>query len=643
MFFTNGGAEGGTPIWLLLGTIYIALILEGKLKVIMLVSEAVIIIGCWILGYYGYVDKISYTQGQNYFDSIAGLFIISGVIYAMISFQSTLNKREEEQKNVQRLFAQTATALVNAIDAKDRYTHGHSGRVAAYSQKIAQLAGKTPAECDEIYYVALLHDVGKIGIPEYIINKEDKLTDEEYEVVKQHSALGAQILQSITEFPYISIGAHFHHERYDGKGYPKGLKGNDIPEIARIISVADAYDAMTSKRSYRDAIPQEKVREELIEGNGTQFDPEFTNIMLHLIDLDTEFEMKEREEIRDLSGKDGIVIGKHRSDVTEGILVTPNMTSIKLKVSNDKNSPGHIMKPSMILFDSIDGRYHNLENDREAVLYYEYAEIQFDGQIDDRGVRKTETKISGSGDHTLTLSQYIIEAVKYNDHAKIKIISKDKAIEMILALPDSTRYIYIGLTGEYCHISNVNITKSDVAIGADHIPRIAEEISYINVPAGDIPNVQVDGYRSDLTKGIPIKDGMTITFHAQSLPTARLVWHCPSYVIFSSDDGTVKGGNYMEFSLVRLDGETWEGENLAENELIVDRHNSEGWDSWKKFNKDGFECTVRFTRDGGHIVSSTENAGISIRNITDVKVVTDEIYVALSGDQCALTNIRING
>ena len=222
------------------------------------------------------------------------------------------------------------------------------------------------------------------------------------------------------------------------------------------------------------------------------------------------------------------------------------------------------------------------------------------------------------------------------------IISRDKSFETILALPDSTRYVYMGLTGEHCHISDVSIKKSEDSIGAGEIPRIAEEISFINVPAGDIPNVQVDGYRTDSTEGIPIVDGMSISFHAMSLPTARLVWHCPSYVVFSSIDGSVNGYDYKEYSLVRLDGETWEGENLAENELIVDRQNFEGWDSWKKFNLAGYDCTVKFYRSGNRIISNTENAGISIRNITDIKVEASEVYVALSGDQCALTNIRIN-
>lgn len=249
------------------------------------------------------------------------------------------------------LFEQTATALVNAIDAKDKYTHGHSARVAEYSRKIAELYGKNEEECNEVYFSALLHDVGKIGIPGRIINKDGRLTDEEYEVIKQHPVIGENILSSISEYPYLSIGAHYHHERYDGKGYPRGLKGEDIPEIARIVAVADAYDAMTSKRSYRDAIPQSKVREEIIKGSGSQFDPTFARIMQHVIDLDTEYDLREREEVKELAGRDELNCGEYRSSVSEGIFVTPNKITISLRFTPEENDNGK-SEPALLLFDS---------------------------------------------------------------------------------------------------------------------------------------------------------------------------------------------------------------------------------------------------------------------------------------------------
>jgi putative two-component system response regulator len=140
----------------------------------------------------------------------------------------------------------------------------------------------------------MLHDIGKIGIPNEIINKTGKLTDEEYEIIKTHPSIGGDILSNISEIPNIAIGARWHHERYDGKGYPDGLKGKNIPELARIIGVADAYDAMTSKRSYRDVLSQEIVRLEIKKGKGTQFDPVFAEIMLEMIDEDKNYDMHEK-------------------------------------------------------------------------------------------------------------------------------------------------------------------------------------------------------------------------------------------------------------------------------------------------------------------------------------------------------------
>ena len=137
-------------------------------------------------------------------------------------------------------------------------------------------------------------NIGKIGIPNSIINKPAKLTAEEYEEIKKHSSLGAEILENIKEMPSLSTGAKWHHERYGGGGYPDGIHGEDIPEQARIIAVADAYDAMTSRRSYRDPLPQEVVREEIIKGKGTQFDPVFADIMLGMMDEDKAYDMREK-------------------------------------------------------------------------------------------------------------------------------------------------------------------------------------------------------------------------------------------------------------------------------------------------------------------------------------------------------------
>ena len=195
-----------------------------------------------------------------------------------------------------RITTETAQALASAIDAKDKYTHGHSTRVAEYSRKIARLAGKSETECHYIYIAALLHDVGKIGIPNSIINKKGNLTDEEFSTIKKHPVIGKEILGNIKQTPYITDGAYYHHERYDGKGYPEALVGEAIPDIGRIITVADAYDAMTSKRSYRNPLSQEVARSEIEKGLGTQFDPNYGRIMIQMIDEDKEYKMREESE-----------------------------------------------------------------------------------------------------------------------------------------------------------------------------------------------------------------------------------------------------------------------------------------------------------------------------------------------------------
>ena len=144
--------------------------------------------------------------------------------------------------------------------------------------------------------IGLLHDIGKIGIPDAVINKPSALTDEEYKIIKQHPVMGAKILSNITEKPELSSGARWHHEKYGGGGYPDGISGEEIPEKARIIAVADAYDAMTSNRSYRKPLPQETVYEEIKKGSGTQFDPQFAEIMLQMINEDKDYSMREVTE-----------------------------------------------------------------------------------------------------------------------------------------------------------------------------------------------------------------------------------------------------------------------------------------------------------------------------------------------------------
>ena len=513
----------------------------------------------------------------------------------------------EQKEREQKLLQELIESYAQVVDAKDPYTNGHSSRVAEYAVKIAELVGKNDEECQQIYFTALLHDVGKVGIPDAIINKPGKLTEEEFNIIKQHPEKGNRILSQIDEFSYLSVGAHFHHERYDGNGYPNGLKGKEIPEIARIIACADAYDAMTSRRSYRDPIPQHIVREEFVKGIGTQFDPEFARTMLHLIDLDAEYAMKDRGENKELRDNNQLLLTYHRSAITPGILLSNSLTTVKVTV----------------------------------MLDFEYGEIWFGGRHSVAGARKMESTTEEG--YNASKGKYTIEAARIKDHAIVRIKgSNGKEFETIVALPDSSRFVYLGLTGEHCLITDIDITKSEDELPESYIPRIAEKITYIDGPEGDIPNVEMDGYRTDSTKGILLKDSLTISFHTMSLPTARLVWHCPFISIFSSGDGTIGGKNFRELTLMILYGECWEGDPACSMELKVTKTSDfEDWTTWKEYNHTGYDVTVNIVREGNKIHTTTTNGGISVHATTVMSAEIDPIYVALTGDQCAITNIRI--
>ena len=191
---------------------------------------------------------------------------------------------EERAKKIEEMSFQTIQTLANAIDAKDPYTKGHSTRVSRYSVLIAEALGWEPERVTDLRYAALLHDIGKIGVPDSILNKPRKLTEVEYGIIKSHTTMGGEILRDRTMIRCAEDVARSHHERYDGRGYPSGLKGMEISEEARIVAVADAFDAMSSNRIYRKACDPEYIRKELEEGRGGQFDPEYAGVFLKLLD-----------------------------------------------------------------------------------------------------------------------------------------------------------------------------------------------------------------------------------------------------------------------------------------------------------------------------------------------------------------------
>ncbi|MBP3868967.1 MAG: diguanylate cyclase [Solobacterium sp.] len=212
---------------------------------------------------------------------------------------------QEKSRQISEMAVQTITTIANTIDAKDEYTEGHSNRVAQYSRMLAKKLGKSDEEADEIYNIALLHDIGKIGVPDSILNKPGKLTEEEFKMIKQHPSIGGKILKDVKSFPNLEVGARYHHERFDGRGYPEGLAGEDIPEIARIICVADSFDAMNSNRVYRRHFTREYIRSELERCQGSQFDPAVAQAMLELMDEEALDEVDQRETLLSIDADNG--------------------------------------------------------------------------------------------------------------------------------------------------------------------------------------------------------------------------------------------------------------------------------------------------------------------------------------------------
>ncbi len=214
-------------------------------------------------------------------------------------------KQEKEIQHIRdqvRMSNETILSIANAVEARDKRTGRHSFRVAVYSMLIAAELGFDDEELENIRQIGLLHDIGKIGVPDSILNKPDKLTTKEYSIMKTHVDIGGEILKDFTSIKNVADGAKYHHERYDGKGYSTGLKGEEIPLTARIIGLADAFDAMTSKRVYRPAMKMDKVIQELKDGSGTQFDPKLVEILLELLNsgrLDVSEIKKQSEEIEE--------------------------------------------------------------------------------------------------------------------------------------------------------------------------------------------------------------------------------------------------------------------------------------------------------------------------------------------------------
>lgn len=234
------------------------------------------------------IKKLSiqaYCEKEDKFDQL--LLLIESAFKSIEQMQTIKEINEElkdSKEKIEKAYLETIQMLRYTVEAKDSYTRGHSDRVSAYSVLIGEELGLYDKDLITLKVGGLFHDIGKIGISDTILLKPSKLTDEEYNELKKHPSIGKQIVSNSTIFRDIIPIIYSHHERYDGNGYPQRLKGDQISFLARIVSVADAFDAMTSRRSYREEMDLEYVKEQIQEGIGNQFDPEVANAFLNILE-----------------------------------------------------------------------------------------------------------------------------------------------------------------------------------------------------------------------------------------------------------------------------------------------------------------------------------------------------------------------
>ena len=582
-----------------------------------------------------------FAYGLSIVNMAMVLVSVSLYIFTYLDINKTVEKMHEievgnlqkEQQSMKQLFDQTVTAFVNAVEKRAPFSEGHSLRVANYSRKIAAAAGKSEQVCNEVYYSALLHDVGMMGLPDELIIKVNDLTEEELRLKQKKPVLGAEILSSITEYPYLSRTIRYSHERYDGTGFPDGLKGEEIPELSRIIAVANFYETMTSMNISHTPMTYQVVREELIKQSEKRFDPQFVRIMVQIMDEEHEEEKRTKTEKQ-------LDCGKYRQTVSSGISIEQGIKKISFSCEPSVSGKEGFSAPSVIIFDSYDQRVHDEPNTIEVYNYLEYGELWFDGHYISTNARNIEVKVTKQENRLPGV--YEISFGRYEDHLLIHMTSCNAEVEAIVALPDNSKSALIGLTGENCRIRNITVRQTEEQLNADSIPQIVSKISYIDRLESDLPNVQINHFRSAATNGVPIVDNTEIVFHTMSLPSANLVWHCPYIVIFYAEDGKVGGEGYQEFVLLKINGESSGNEWFASNKLVMKKSNAfPGWDTWKEKHKAGMECTVRLVRRGNKIIVSTENLGVSLENTTTIFEAREAVYVALTGDQVALTDIRV--
>ena len=312
-FYTiRGTSEGFAILWTTLVPIALMYFLDVRFGIYFSVYFEILFIVCFLTPVKEHITGYSELFMARYPLLYLCIVIIDSI--AMIQYHNntleqyeydnrlndeveTMTRRvNERSEQIEEMSFQMIQTLANAIDAKDTYTKEHSLRVSQYSVALARALGWNERRISRLRYDAMVHDIGKIGIPDAILNKKGRLSEDEFEVIQSHTIRGYQIIEKTTAFPTAKLVARHHHERFDGTGYPDHLKGKDIHENARIVCIADAFDAMSSDRCYRKALSIESIREEIEKGAGTEFDPEYAEVFIKLLD-DGVITLKEYETL----------------------------------------------------------------------------------------------------------------------------------------------------------------------------------------------------------------------------------------------------------------------------------------------------------------------------------------------------------
>lgn len=285
IWLTTGGTSGGSTLWFVFVLFYLALVTERKKLKEYMLPAVVLQLACFVAeSIWPDVILRDMSLMDTYVSQIGSLVVVGVTIFITVMIQKSMYEHEREQRGKTEDFTREfISSVASIIDAKDSYTGSHSKRVAYCASEIARHMGMDAEEVANMHFAGLLHDIGKIAVPDIVLNKREKLTDEEFGLIRRHPLVGGEVLRGLEAIPHVKEGALYHHERYDGRGYPFHMKGEEIPLFSRIICVADCYDAMSTSRVYCRKKTRDEIISEFIRCRGTQFDPYITDIFVSML------------------------------------------------------------------------------------------------------------------------------------------------------------------------------------------------------------------------------------------------------------------------------------------------------------------------------------------------------------------------